>query len=141
MRNSYKYTRLYSGADPEFVEGDVFEIRIPLTTGSMIKVGPGTSPVSGGEVSGQVVKSSGQVAKSSGQVEDVIAVKLDITKINSLIEYCGEPRTRAELQAFCEISSRYYFRHNVLNPLLDSGRLKRTIPDKPNSSNQKYIRA
>jgi hypothetical protein len=42
--------KLYSGADPEFIEGDVFEISIPLTTGSMTKVGPGFSPVASGEV-------------------------------------------------------------------------------------------
>lgn len=42
MRNSYKFTRLYSGAEPEFIEGDVFKIIIPLTTGAMTKVGPGT---------------------------------------------------------------------------------------------------
>lgn len=61
MRNSYKYTRLYSGAEPEFIEGDIFKIIIPLSVGSMTKVGPGTSPVESGESGGQVVKSSGQV--------------------------------------------------------------------------------
>jgi len=30
MRNLYKYTRLYSHAEPFLSEGDVFEIRIPL---------------------------------------------------------------------------------------------------------------
>ncbi len=30
MRNIYKYTRLYSHADPVLSEGDIFEIRIPL---------------------------------------------------------------------------------------------------------------
>ena len=135
MRNSYKYTMMYSGAEPEFIEGDVFKIIIPLSVGSMTKVGPGTSPVASGQVSGQVVKSSGQVDDTT------ISVKLDITKINALLDYCAEARTRVEIQAFCEISSRDYFRNNVLKPLLDSGRLKRTIPDKPNSSKQKYIRA
>ena len=42
MRNSYKFTKLYSGAEPEFIEGDVFKIIIPLTTGAMTKVGSGT---------------------------------------------------------------------------------------------------
>ena len=43
MRNSYKFTKLYSGAEPEFIEGDIFKIIIPLTTGVMAKVGPGTN--------------------------------------------------------------------------------------------------
>ena len=137
MRNSYKYTRLYSGAEPEFIEGDIFKIIIPLSVGSMTKVGPGTLPVA----SGQVVKSSGQVVKSSVQADDTaISVKLDITKLNALLDYCSEARSRIEMQAFCEISSRDYFRNKILLPLLESGRLKRTIPDKPNSSKQKYIR-
>ena len=30
MRNTYKYTKLYSGGVPEFCEGDMFKITIPL---------------------------------------------------------------------------------------------------------------
>ena len=33
MRNLYKYTKLYSNAEPILSEGDVFEIRIPLKIG------------------------------------------------------------------------------------------------------------
>ena len=140
---------MYSGAVPEFIEGDVFKIIIPLSFGSMTKVGPEVTPVTSGQVreqvvksGGQVVKSGGQVVKPSGQVDDaVISVKLDITKLNALLEYCVEARTRAEMQTFCDIGSRDYFRNKILLPLLESGRLKRTIPDKPNSSKQKYIRA
>ena len=134
MRNSYKYTMMYSGAEPEFIEGDVFKIIIPLSVGSMTKVGPGTSPVARAQV-------SAQVRKSSKQVEETIIVKLDIGRINALLDYCITEKTAAELQLFCGISSREYFRKNILAPLVKSGRLKRTIPDKPNSSKQRYIKA
>ena len=125
---------MYSGAEPEFIGGDVFRIIIPLSYGSMTKVGPGTSPVASEQA-------SAQVRKSSVQVEDTVMVKLDIGKINALLDYCAEERSAAELQQFCEINSREYFRKNILAPLVQSGRLKRTIPDKPNSSKQKYIKA
>ena len=45
------------------------------------------------------------------------------------------------MQVFCGIKSQDCFRRNILLPLPESGRLKRTIPDKPDSSRQRYIRA
>ncbi len=125
---------MYSGKEPEFIEGDVFKIIIPLSFGAMTKVGPGTSAAESAQV-------SAQVSKSDEQVEDIVTVKLDIRRINAMLDYCVTERSAAELQQFCEISSREYFRKNILSPLVKSGRLKRTIPDKPNSSKQKYIKA
>lgn len=69
------------------------------------------------------------------------AVKLDIG-LDSLVglrEYMREPRSRAELQSFCKISSRDYFRNKILNPLVEAGKVKLTIPEKPTSSKQRYI--
>ena len=39
MRNTYKYTKLYSGGTPEFIEGNVFKTMIPLTAVSVGKLG------------------------------------------------------------------------------------------------------
>ena len=39
MRNTYKYTRLYSGTDPIFEEGDVFKTIVPLRKIATEKVG------------------------------------------------------------------------------------------------------
>lgn len=43
MRNTYKYTKMYSGGEPQFIEGDVFRITIPLSDVTTAMVGPGSS--------------------------------------------------------------------------------------------------
>ncbi len=40
MRNTYKYTKLYSGESPVFVEGEVFEILIPMGHVAGLQTGP-----------------------------------------------------------------------------------------------------
>ncbi|WP_048049169.1 Fic family protein, partial [Methanosarcina mazei] len=59
-------------------------------------------------------------------------------KINALLEYCIEPRSREEIQEFMGLKDRKHFRLEILNPLIQEGKLFLTIPDKPNSPNQKY---
>ena len=56
----------------------------------------------------------------------------------ALVAYCKTPRTRIEVQEFCGLSGRTNFRIKYLRPLLDKGTLKMTLPDKPNSRNQRY---
>lgn len=45
MRNTYKYTKLYSGQEPIFEEGDIFRTKIPLKSIATKKVGRGTVPL------------------------------------------------------------------------------------------------
>ena len=132
MRNSYKYTKLYSGSEPEFIEGDVFEIIIPLTTGAMTKVGPDTlTPTS---------DQAGTQGEHAGCTQ-AVTISLDAEKLNALLDYCTEPRTRAEMQEFCGIKTREYFRKKILVPMINSGKILQTIPDHPSSPNQKYMKA
>ena len=56
-----------------------------------------------------------------------------------ILEFCSVPRSRAELLEYLKFSDRKNLRPKYLNPLLASGKL--TIPDKPNSRPQKYVRA
>ncbi|WP_456044336.1 hypothetical protein [Veillonella sp.] len=44
MRNTYKYTQLYSGQTPLFEEGDIFRTIIPLKKIATQKVGGGNVP-------------------------------------------------------------------------------------------------
>ena len=62
-----------------------------------------------------------------------------VVEQDKLVEFCKEPRTRNEMQIFCGIEGRKKFNEKYLKPLLTSGKLAMTIPDKPNSKNQKYI--
>ncbi len=61
-------------------------------------------------------------------------------RTEKLLDFCNEPRTRDEMQQFIRIANREHFRKAILRPLLDSGKLKMTIPNKPNSRNQRYIK-
>jgi ATP-dependent DNA helicase RecG len=55
-----------------------------------------------------------------------------------ILDFCKVPKSRDEIQALLGLNDREYFRLEILKPLLDNGKLKLTIPDKPNSPHQKY---
>lgn len=57
-----------------------------------------------------------------------------------ILSFCETPRTRAELIAFTGFS-RQYTMTMIIQPLIDSGKIKLTLPDKPKSSKQKYVKA
>ena len=56
----------------------------------------------------------------------------------SVLEFCRTPRSRSELEQFTGFT-RYYTMKEIVNPLVESGELSLTIPDKPKSKNQKYF--
>lgn len=64
MRNTNKYTKLYSGGIPSFDEGDIFKITIPLKNIATAKVGPEKETV--GQSVGQ------DVGQGVGQEEAVL---------------------------------------------------------------------
>lgn len=72
--------------------------------------------------------------------QDDAQVTEQVDRAEKIIEFCAEPKSREEIQLFVGIAHREHFRVKILKPLLDSGKLKMTIPDKPNSRNQKYVK-
>ena len=60
-------------------------------------------------------------------------------RIASILAFCKSPRTRNEIQEHLDISNRTYFSRTYLKPLLKSGQLNMTFPNKPNSRSQKYV--
>jgi len=59
---------------------------------------------------------------------------------DALAEFCSTPRTREELVSFVGKSKNYVMSH-IVNPLVENGTLKLTLPDKPKSPKQKYVKA
>ncbi len=62
-------------------------------------------------------------------------------QVRQLIDFCDVPRSRSEMQEYLGITSRGYFAYKYIKPLVEEGKLEMTIPDKPQSRNQKYVRA
>lgn len=56
-----------------------------------------------------------------------------------LIEFCTVPRSRQEIIEFLGFS-RYYSMSKIVQPLIDIGKISLTLPDKPKSSKQRYVR-
>jgi len=62
-------------------------------------------------------------------------------QVVKLLEALGDEALSAfEIMKRLGLSHRPTFRKSYLNPALEQGLIKMTIPDKPNSRNQKYYR-
>lgn len=57
---------------------------------------------------------------------------------DDLLHFCSTPRSRSELTDFTGMS-RYHTMNAIVQPLIDAGKLRLTMPDKPKSSKQKYV--
>ena len=95
----------------EVIESDVFRTVIPLTPIAVEKVGPKGEP---------------QVAPYD-------------TPHDRILAFCSEPRSKSEIMQHCGYQDSKHFTQKYLKPLLESGQLQMTLPDKPQSHNQKYV--
>ena len=128
MRNLMKYGKAFGGADPELIEGDAFKIIVPMVKDYSEEIGSlafGKPPkkqaslVSLNNLTEELELATGQVA---GQV----------------LLFCKEPRAARQIQELLHLKHRETFLNNYLRPLLRSGWIRMTIPDKPRSSKQQY---
>ncbi|MDD6561863.1 MAG: hypothetical protein PUF06_01860, partial [Veillonellaceae bacterium] len=78
------------------------------------------------------------VGRSTDQDSDQVTDQ-DKNQIDRIISAIGEDTlSAAEIMERLGLSHRPTFRKNYLNPALEQNLIERTIPDKPNSKNQKY---
>ena len=75
-----------------------------------------------------------QFENDTGQVVGQVTGQV----VGQVLIHCEEPRTGRDIQELLGLKHRETFLNNYLKPLLKSGWIKMTIPDKPTSSKQKY---
>ena len=65
--------------------------------------------------------------------------EIDKTDIRqAVLQFCQTPKSRSEIIAFTGMS-RNYTMSSVVTPLIVQGKLRMTIPEKPRSSNQRFV--
>jgi len=62
-----------------------------------------------------------------------------VKKLLSVMEY-DTPYTANAILNLLELKSKETLRKNYLGPAIENGLIKMTLPDKPNSKNQRYIK-
>lgn len=83
----------------------------------------------------QVKAENAQVNVKHVQVE---TQNSDVNLEEKVIQFCSEAKSIIEICDYLGFKDRRTVR-KILNPLLELGHLAMTVPDKPNSRNQKYI--
>ena len=83
----------------------------------------------------------GQSIMDTTQVKTQVTpqVKIQVAISDKILVFCSAPHSKAEIAEYCGYKNTKNFTKRYLRPLLDSGTLKMTIPEKPNSRNQQYI--
>ena len=85
---------------------------------------------------------SWEILSNSGQASEGVSEGAGegADKLKKTLDFCTIPRTKAEIQEYLGIKSDRFIRQEVIQPLLESGKLIRTIHDKPSSPKQKYVK-
>lgn len=61
--------------------------------------------------------------------------------MNEVLAFCTQERSLTEIMAHLGLKHRNNAKSRYVDPLIEGGFLEMTIPEKPNSRNQKYVRA
>ena len=111
----------YSIEKPQFVEGNVFKLTLPLTVRASDKATDKDSD------------------KDTDKDTDKDSDKATDKVTHDILSFCITPKSMKEIQEYTGYKHQTHFTKNILNPLISTGRLALTIPDAPTHRNQKYI--
>lgn len=98
MRNSYKYTKMYSGGEPVFTEADVFTTVIPLSEAATDTVGPTTQGTTQDTTQGTV---------------QVVLSERDKTLVNLLMKHPDYTQTKIADELDWDVNTVKYYMNKL----------------------------
>jgi len=120
MKNTYKYTKLYSGAEPEFIEADIFRITIPLSEDATATVVP---PATASHIEENAEQNP------IGEEGDKEELPLSEIEKNALLKIKNNPyATQKELGKMLNVTERTISR--IIKKLKASGIIERVGSDR-----------
>lgn len=72
--------------------------------------------------------------------EEVQRKNVEDKRQQELLNFCSEPRSRAEIAKFLGVKTVGYVMQHYVKPMVEAGLLSMTIPEQPQSHKQKYQR-
>ena len=72
------------------------------------------------------------------KADNISKTKPGLEETNNLLVFCRTPRTRKEICEYLGLSSITYAIQTYVMPLVESGKIKMTNPDKPKSTKQLF---
>ena len=72
------------------------------------------------------------------KADNISKTKPGLEETNNLLVFCRSPRTRKEICEYLGLSSITYAIQTYVMPLVESGKIKMTNPDKPKSTKQLF---
>lgn len=76
---------------------------------------------------------------AAGSVGDEDVKQANVQDEKGLLKFCRTPRSRSEIIAYLNIASGQYALRRYLDPLVECGAIRMTLPDKPRSPKQRYV--
>ncbi|MCS7035341.1 MAG: putative DNA binding domain-containing protein [Saprospiraceae bacterium] len=125
LRNLMKYGKIYGGADPQLIEGDVFETIIRVPEFDEVTIASGNAPGVSHEPPPEVTPE----------------VTHEVTpEVMRVLQVVKKEMSRVEIMAALGLRDEKHFREKYLLPSLSLNLIEMTQPDKPRSSRQQYRR-
>ena len=131
VENLLKYSKKYFGYMPVIDDNDIFKVTVKHEFFPIIKKkkSEGNTP----QAEGNTPQAEGNTPQAEGNTPQAEEFSLQV------VEYCIIPRTLNEIMKYLQYKDRKNFKKKI-DKLVDKNLIRLTIPEKPTSPKQKYVK-